>query len=108
MTERKASRSRGNVFADIGVREPEDALIKAELARQISSAIMARGLTQVAAARLVGVDQPKVSALLSGRLGGFSIERLMKFLNSLGLEIEIRVKAVRAGRVAHTRIVTGG
>lgn len=61
----------GNVFADLGVRNPEEALAKAELANKISVLIRERGLTQAKAAKLLGIDQPKVSMLLRGRLTGF-------------------------------------
>ena len=84
--------SSGNVFADLGVAEPTEVLLKAELARQISGLIRDRGLRQTAAAKLLGVDQPKVSALLRGRLAGFSIERLVRYLAALGQEVEIVVR----------------
>jgi predicted XRE-type DNA-binding protein len=84
--------SSGNVFADLGVPAPEDALAKAELARRISHLIEARGLTQAQAAKLLGIDQPKISALKRGRLAGFSLERLMRCLILLGQDVEIVVK----------------
>ncbi len=59
---------------------PEEALAKAELANKITVLIEDRGLTQVQTAKLLGIDQPKVSALIRGRLSGFSLERLMRFL----------------------------
>jgi len=70
--------SSGNVFADLGLPNPEEALAKAELAHKIALLIQNKGLTQVQTAKLLGVDQPKVSALLRGRLSGFSLERLMR------------------------------
>jgi predicted XRE-type DNA-binding protein len=85
--------SSGNVFADLGLPNPEEALAKAELAHKISVLIRKRGLTQAQAAKLLGVDQPKVSALLRGRLTGFSLERLMRFLLLLGQDIKITVQA---------------
>ena len=84
--------SSGNVFADIGVAEPELALAKAELASQIDRIIRARRLKQVEVAEILGVDQGKVSALVRGRLTGFSTERLFRFLIALGRDIEIVVK----------------
>lgn len=68
--------SSGNVFADIGVPEPEEELAKAQLASRIREIVRGSRLTQVAAAVVMGIDQPKVSALLSGRLSNFSSERL--------------------------------
>ena len=82
----------GNVFADLGYSNPEDALAKAELAYRISRAIKARRLTQKQAAEVLGVDQPKVSAVVRGRLSGFSLDRLMRFLVLLGNDVDIVVK----------------
>jgi predicted XRE-type DNA-binding protein len=85
--------SSGNVFADLGVPNPEEALAKAELASKIAALIRERNLTQAKAAKLLGIDQPKVSNLLRGYLTGFSIERLMRFLLLLGQDIRITVEA---------------
>ncbi|MDR3764105.1 MAG: helix-turn-helix transcriptional regulator [Acidobacteriota bacterium] len=84
--------SSGNVFADLGLPNPEEALAKAELAHKIALVIRARRLTQLRAAALLGVDQPKVSALMRGQLSGFSIERLLRFLLLLGQDVKITVK----------------
>jgi predicted XRE-type DNA-binding protein len=84
--------SSGNVFADLGLSNPEEALAKAELANKIIELIRERRLTQVQAAKVLGVDQPKVSALLRGNLTGFSLERLMRFLLRLGQDIRITVQ----------------
>ena len=85
--------SSGNVFADMGVAEPEEELAKAQLASHIRDTVKRRRLTQIQAAHLMGLDQPKVSALMNGRLAGFSSERLMRFLAALGQDVEIVVKA---------------
>lgn len=85
--------SSGNVFADLGLPRADEALAKAELAQKISGIIRARRLSQAQAAELLGVDQPKVSALARGRLSGFSIERLLRFLMLLGHDVEITVKS---------------
>ena len=82
----------GNVFADIGVAEPEEELAKAQLASRIREVLRRSRLTQVAAAAVRGIDQPKVSALLNGRLMNFSSERLMRLLTRLGQDVEITVK----------------
>jgi predicted XRE-type DNA-binding protein len=84
--------SSGNVFADMGVADPEEALAKAQLASRIREVVRRRRLTQVAAAAVMGIDQPKVSALLSGRLTNFSSERLMRLLTRLGQDVEIVVR----------------
>jgi predicted XRE-type DNA-binding protein len=84
--------SSGNVFADLGVAEPAEALLKAELARQIAEIIKERGLTQTAAARVLGTDQPKISALLRGRLTGFTLDRLARYASALGQQVEVIVR----------------
>ena len=88
----KIQASSGNIFQDLGFPNADEMLMKAELVRQISEIIDQRELTQVEAAKLLGIDQPKVSALIRGKLSGFSIERLLRFLNLLGCDIEIIVK----------------
>lgn len=85
--------SSGNVFEDLGFPEPEEELTKAQLASHIRQVIKRRRLTQVAAATLMGIDQPKVSALLNGRLANFSSDRLMHLLTALGQDVEIVVRA---------------
>lgn len=81
--------SSGNVFADLGVPESSEALAKAEIATRIAGAIEKRGLTQVRAAALLHITQADVSDLVRGKLKGFSTERLFRFLNALGKDIEI-------------------
>ena len=83
--------SSGNVFADLGLPNAEERLVKATLAIEIGRIIAKRRLTQQAAAKLMGIDQPKVSHVLTGRLAGYSTERLMGFLTALGLDVEIVV-----------------
>ncbi len=96
----------GNVFADLGLPQPGMSLAKAKLVQQIRDAIVERGLTQVKAAKLLGLDQPKVSALVRGRTDGYSIDRLFKFLNALGRQVEITVRATaNTSTVAETRVV---
>jgi predicted XRE-type DNA-binding protein len=95
--------SSGNVFDDMGLPEAEEELTKAQLASHIRQAIKRRRLTQAAAAALMGVDQPKVSALLNGRLANFSSERLMRLLTAIGQDVEITVRAKPRNR-AHGRI----
>jgi len=84
--------SSGNVFADLNLPEAGDLLAKAELAAKILAEIQRRRLMQTEAAAILGIDQPKISALKQGKLSGFSIERLMRFLLLLGWDIEITVK----------------
>ncbi|MCI0638265.1 MAG: helix-turn-helix domain-containing protein [Gemmataceae bacterium] len=82
----------GNVFADLGFSNPELALAKAELVQRIRQLIEERKLTQTKAAKLLGLDQPKVSALVRGRVEGYSIDRLFRFLTALGQRVEISVR----------------
>ncbi len=82
----------GNVFADLELPEPEEALTKATLAMRIGQLIAHRRLSQTEAARVMGIDQPKVSALVRGRLTMFSTERLLCFLNALDQDVEIVVR----------------
>jgi len=97
--------SSGNVFADIGLPNPEERLAKADLAIRIAAAIRGRHLTQARAARVLKIDQPKVSRLLRGQLSGFSTERLMHFLTLLGRDVEIVVRPVpRSRRQARVRV----
>jgi predicted XRE-type DNA-binding protein len=85
-------RSSGNVFADLGIPEPDEELAKADLASCIMQVIRRRRLTQVAAAARMGIDQPKVSALVNGRLANFSSDRLMHLLTALDQDVVITVK----------------
>jgi predicted XRE-type DNA-binding protein len=87
----------GNVFADLGVGGAAEHLIKAGLVVKIDRTIRRRRLTQTAAARLMGIDQPKVSAMLAGQFRGYSVERLMRFLVALGHDVEIVVKPGKRG-----------
>ena len=85
--------SSGNVFADLNVKCPEEALAKAKLVQQIGAIMRQRRLSQTAAAEICGVDQPKISKLLKGELYGFSTDQLLRFLTALGQDVEIVVKA---------------
>ncbi len=84
-------KSSGNVFADLGLPNPEERLAKAELARQIRTIIAERDLTQMQAGALLSLAQPNVSNLLNGRLKGFSVEKLMEYLTALNRDVQIVV-----------------
>jgi len=81
-----------NVFADLELPNPEERLAKAALSIKIQEIIKKKRLTQAQAAEILGIDQPKVSALIRGKLAGFSMERLFHFLNALGNDVQIVVK----------------
>ena len=99
-------KSSGNVFSDLGVKNPEEALVKARLAHVISEAITARGMTQADAAAFLGIDQPKISRLVCGQLAGFSLDRLFRFVTLLGSDIKITVVGGRSKsrRAGHMKI----
>jgi predicted XRE-type DNA-binding protein len=96
-------RSSGNVFADLGFADAGERQTKVRLAVAINDILHRRGLSQGKAAELLGINQPKVSALSKYRLEGFSVERLMRFLTSLNQDVEIiirdRPRTRRPGRV---------
>ena len=85
--------SSGNVFADLGLPQPEERALKSQLALQIRRLIEAKGWTQAQAAVVLELDQPKVSYLLRGRLAGFSVDRLLTMVNRLGHNVEVRISA---------------
>ena len=89
-------RGTGNVFADLGLRDAGKRQTKTRLALALNRIVKQQGLKQIDAARLVGVPQPKVSALANYRLDGFSVEKLMEFIVALGRDVEIIVRPARA------------
>ena len=93
----KQEPSASNVFADLGLPDASAHLIKAALVVRIDRIIRQRKLTQAAAAQIMGIDQPKISAMLAGRFRGYSVERLMRFLVALGQDVEIVVKPSKRG-----------
>ena len=93
-------RSSGNVFADIGLPNAEEHLIKAKLVIKIDALMKARRLKQREAAELFGVKQPDVSKMLRGDFRQFSVERLMRFLVALGQDVEIVVKPHQGKKLA--------
>jgi predicted XRE-type DNA-binding protein len=84
--------SSGNVFEDLKLPQADDLMAKAESATKIIAEIQSRRMTQAQAAAILRIDQPKISVLKQGKLSGFSIERLLRFLLLLGRDIEIKVK----------------
>lgn len=100
-------RSSGNVFADLGVRAPGEQQTKVRLAVAINEILRSRRVSQLAAARLLHINQPKVSALVNYRLEGFSVERLIHFLNALDRDVEIVIrKKPRSRRVARILVTS--
>ena len=85
----------GNVFADLGLPNPEQELLKAQLTLQIYAILKDRDMTQVEIAKILGVRQPQVSLLMRNRAGNFSVGRLMEFLTALRQDVEITVRPTR-------------
>jgi len=90
----------GNVFVDLNLPDADDLQTKAELVRQLYQRIKALRLSQVKAAKVLGLKQPDVSKLINGRFTGFSVERLLDLLNALSIDVDIvlRPASQRAGQ----------
>ena len=99
--------STGNVYADLGFADAAEMLAKARIVSHIGRILQARKLTQTRAGEILGIDQPKVSALLSGHFKGYSQERLIGFLTKLGMDVEIivRPKAKKSKVVGSVSVV---
>lgn len=93
-------KSSGNVYADIGLADPQEMLVKAKLASKIGDIIKRQHLTQQQAAELLGMPQPKVSNLLNGQFRGISETKMLECLARLGRDIDIVVKPARRRAVA--------
>ena len=88
-------RGSGNVFADLGLSDPEERQTKLQLAVEVNEIVKARRLKQVEAGALLGLPQPKVSQLVNYRLDSFSVEQLMDFLTRLDRNVEIVIRPRR-------------
>jgi predicted XRE-type DNA-binding protein len=89
----KVTPSSGNIFADMGLPNPEERLLKAKLARLVNRALEGKGWTQTEAANVLGITQPDVSDLSRGRLKNFSVERLLQFLSRLERRVTITISS---------------
>lgn len=85
----------GNIFADLGLPNPEQELLKAQLTLQIYTILKDSDMTQAEIAKILGVQQPQVSLLMRNRAGSFSVGRLMEFLTALRQDVEITVRPTR-------------
>ena len=99
-------RSSGNVFADLGLSNAGEKQTRVRLAVAIQQIIQARRLSQTAAAALLGINQPKISALVNYHLEGFSVERLLHFLNALDRDVEIVIRKKPRSRKTARIMVT--
>ena len=95
--------SSGNIFADLNIENPEEALAKATVAAKIHKIIKKKKLTQVKAAAILKIKQSKLSLLLRGYLTSFSLERLFRFLNDLGQDVVISIRSSHHEQ-GHTKI----
>ena len=96
--------SSGNVFADLGLPDAEELQAKAEIIGQIYKIREKRGLKQKEMAELMGVSQPKVSALLKGKVEGFTIERLIQLLTRLGCDVKVVISRSRTDTIGHLTV----
>src|SRR5438874_7791126 len=104
---KKVTTSSGNVFADLGFANPEEELLKAKLVREIRGIIKRRKLTQTKAAAMLGLKQPDVSSIITGRVGKFSLDRLVRCLDRLDYKVDVVVRhKPRRGRVPSQPDVT--
>ena len=99
MTKRiEVEESSGNVFADLGLPNAEELLLKAQIVSEIADVMKSRKLTQSKVAALTGTAQPDLSNLMRGKFKGFSVERLMVMLTGLGRDVEITVRPAPKSR----------
>jgi predicted XRE-type DNA-binding protein len=95
-----------NVYADLGMPDAEEIWVKAQLASNIGEIIKRRKLTQVQAAELLGITQPKLSGLLRGQFRGISETKMLECLTRLGRDIQIVVKSAPRSRTeGHVSVV---
>lgn len=99
-----STKSSGNVFADLGLPNANEHMVKAELVLGIASRIKAKKLTQAQAAELIGLAQPDVSKLLRGQFAGYSYERLFGFLTALGEKVRIEVSGAKTKKEARVEL----
>jgi len=104
MSGRRYEIGSGNVFQDIGVPNPEEHLVKAQLVFRIDGIIKERRLKQIEVADLLGIRQPDVSKMLRGEFRQFSVERLLRFLVALNQDVEIVVKPKPHSRFARIAV----
>lgn len=100
MSKARSTKSSGNVFADIGVPDAQEHLAKADLVIGIAALIKSKGLSQTAAAKVIGIAQPDLSRLMRGNFEGFSYDRLFNILNALGENVRVVVSVAKSKKQA--------
>ena len=104
---KRVTRGSGNVFADLGFPDAAERQAKLRLAYALNQVLEVRKLSQADAAKVLGVTQPKVSALRHYKLAGFSVERLMNLLTALDQDVEIVIRRKpRSRKAARISVVT--
>jgi predicted XRE-type DNA-binding protein len=101
---KKSKKSSGNVFKDLGFENSDEMLTKAKLVYQINQCIDKRKLSQAKVSNILEIPQSKVSLLMNGKIFGFSVEKLMHFLNCLSFDVEIRLKPIRTSSMGQIRV----
>lgn len=104
MESTKITKSCGNVFADIGLPNPEEMLMKAEIVYKIKQEIKTRNITQKQAAEIMGISQPRLSLIFRGQYINISESKLLHCLNALGYDVKIRIEKSRKNTRGHTSL----
>jgi predicted XRE-type DNA-binding protein len=102
----RVTKGSGNIFADLGLENSLEHLVKARLVMLIGRIVESNNLTQTQAATMMGLRQPDVPKLLRGRFEGFSLERLLFFVRSLGSDIEIKIRPTRPKQEGRILVTT--
>lgn len=105
MDDSRITPSSGNVFEDLGLPDAAELLVKADLAIEIGRVLDGRGLSQAQSARVLRTSQPRISDLRRGKLEGFTIDRLLRFLTTLDQDVELTIHP-KSG--AEARLVVTG
>lgn len=104
MEKKQVTHSCGNIFEDIGLANPQDMLVKAQIVTKIEQEIRKRGLTQVEAAKIIDIPQSRLSKILKGQFINVSESKLLHCLNKLGFDVQIKVAKKRKSGVGYTSI----
>lgn len=104
MDTNKSTPSCGNIFADIGLPNPEELLVKSQIVIKIKEEMEARNLTQKQAASIIEIPQPRLSKILRGQFLNISESKLLHCLNKLGFDIQIKVSKKSKNTIGHTSL----
>jgi predicted XRE-type DNA-binding protein len=94
----------GSIYEQLGYKDYKEMETKATLVMEISKAIKKKKMTQTICAKILGISQPKLSELLNGHFRGYSVERLIHFLNELGKDVDIVVRTKPRNRKARVKV----